>query len=138
MNKKPFIQNLSFKDVESGTHADFGPNNLLISITDPNGKAPEPKFKFKLTHLFEFLDASENDDVFDKFKISQIQSLRIVSLLQYALDNKMNVAVCCPQGIARSGAVVSVACMLGFDQTDRSYFPNLMVKYKLMDAAGIT
>jgi len=62
----------------------------------------------------------------------------LVDLLQYALDNSMNVVVHCHAGICRSGAVTEVATMMGFTATERLRIPNLLVKHKMMKVLGLT
>jgi predicted protein tyrosine phosphatase len=44
----------------------------------------------------------------------------------------------CAAGICRSGAVVEVAVMMGFVDTNMHRIPNSMVKYKLMQQLGWT
>jgi protein-tyrosine phosphatase len=93
---------------------------------------------FKEVHEFEFLDAEDTCGFPDETKISDEQASQIVALLQRAIDNHMNVVVHCHAGICRSGAVVEVATMMGFDATDRYRQPNLRVKYKMMKVLGFT
>ena len=112
---------------------------MLISITDPASWRPTPAHKFKEIHHFEFLDVEKNDHVDDELmKCSQTQANELVQLLQHALDNKMNVVVHCFAGICRSGAVVEVGVMMGFDDCEKFRSPNLLVKHKMMTALGWT
>ena len=137
---KPMIENVSKADVRWGTHMDAGANSMLIRIQDPAtefgqiGKAD----MFTEVHEFEFLDAEDTCGFPDETKISDEQAAQIVALLQRAIDNHMNVVVHCHAGICRSGAVVEVATMMGFDATDRYRQPNLRVKHKMMKALGWT
>lgn len=133
-----FIENVSKADVTLGHHYDAGPNAMLIRIQDPATYFAIPKQKFKETHCFEFLDAEDSDGFPDECKISDEQAVELVTLLQRAIDNHMNVVVHCHAGICRSGAVVEVATMMGFTPTDRFRQPNLRVKHKMMKALGWT
>jgi predicted protein tyrosine phosphatase len=71
-------------------------------------------------------------------KCSQEQANELVRLLQYALENRMNVVVHCTAGICRSGAVTEVGIMLGFNDTEKFRSPNLLVKHRMMKALGWT
>ena len=50
----------------------------------------------------------------------------------------MHVVVHCHAGVCRSGAVVEVGVMMGFDDTEVFRSPNLLVKHKMMRALGWT
>lgn len=135
----PFIENIAKYMVPTGDHNDPGENSMLIQIMDPAGTFPEPKFKFKEVHQFEFLDIEENDTCFDEgWRVSDEQATELVRLLQRALDTNMNVIVHCHMGICRSGAVVEVGVMMGFEGTERFRQPNLLVKHKMMRVLGLT
>lgn len=134
-----WIENVSKDAVRNGHHFDAGPNAMLIQIGDPASTFPTPKFPFKVvSRHFEFLDA-ENDGSFpEECLISDQDAQELVDLLQYALDNSMNVVVHCHAGICRSGAVTEVATMMGFTATERLRIPNLLVKHKMMKVLGLT
>lgn len=132
----PWIENIAAGDVSLGFHHDVGPNSMLISISDPLGWHPPPKQEFKERHDFEFLDAEDDDGFPEEAKISDAQATEIVSLLQHALSNRMNVVVHCAAGICRSGAVAEVGVMLGFNDCERYRQPNIRVKHKLMKQLG--
>ena len=134
----PWIENVAASDVSLGFHHDCGPNSMLISITDPAGWRPHAKQQFKERHDFEFLDAEDTDGFPDEAKISDTQAEQIVALLQQALENRMNVVVHCMAGICRSGAVVEVGVMMGFNDCEKYRQPNLRVKHKLMKQLGWT
>ena len=133
-----FIENVAAIDVSKGHHMDAGPNAMLISITDPAGWRPTAKYPFKERHDFEFLDAEDPDGFPEEAKISDEQAKELVRLLQHAIDNSMNVVVHCTAGICRSGAVVEVATMMGFQNCERFRQPNLRVKHKMMKSLGWT
>jgi rhodanese-related sulfurtransferase len=135
-----WIENVSKQDVNLGWHMDAGPNAMLIRIQDPATEFGNIAHKqmFKEVHEFEFLDAEDADGFDEDFKISDEQAQQLVTLLQRALDNSMNVVVHCHAGICRSGAVVEVGKMMGFTPTDRFRQPNLRVKHKMMKALGWT
>jgi predicted protein tyrosine phosphatase len=134
----PWIENVAAVDISKGFHHDCGPNSMLISITDPAGWRPEAKQQFKERHDFEFLDAEDDDREPEEAKISDAQAEQIVSLLQRALENRMNVVVHCMAGICRSGAVVEVGVTMGFNDCEKYRQPNLRVKHKLMKQLGWT
>lgn len=142
-----WIENVSREDARTGNHYDCGPNSMLIQISDPASGFPTPKFTFKEVYQFEFLDIEEDGLTNDgsgtwtdmsEFAITDEDALRLVGLLQRALDKHMNVVVHCHAGICRSGAVVEVAAMMGFTATDRYRQPNLLVKHKMMRSLGWT
>lgn len=135
-----WIENVSKQDVNLGWHMDAGPNAMLIRIQDPATEFGNIAHKdmFREVHEFEFLDAEDADGFDEDFKISDEQAKQLVTLLQRALDNSMNVVVHCHAGICRSGAVVEVGKMMGFTPTDRFRQPNLRVKHKMMKALGWT
>lgn len=133
-----WIENVSMSDIHLGHHSNLGDNVLLIRIQDPATNFMPTKYTFKEVHTFEFLDAEDADGVVEEAKISDEQAQKIVSLLQHALNNSMNVMVHCHAGICRSGAVTEVGVMMGFTATDRFRQPNLRVKHKMMKALGWT
>lgn len=133
-----WIENISWDDAKNGWHYACGENAMLIQIADPASFFPEPKYKFKEIHQFEFLDAEDADGFPEEAKISDEQATEIVRLLNHAMENSMNVVVHCHAGICRSGAVVEVASMMGFTPTDRYRQPNLRVKHKMMKVLGWT
>jgi predicted protein tyrosine phosphatase len=134
----PWIENIAADAVPTGFHHNCGPNSMLISIADPTGWRPEAKHNFKERHDFEFLDAEDEDGFPDEAKISDAQAIEIVRLLKHALDNRMNVVVHCMAGICRSGAIVEVGVMMGFNDCEKYRQPNLRVKHKLMKQLGWT
>jgi predicted protein tyrosine phosphatase len=134
----PWIENIAASDVSLGFHHDCGPNSMLISICDPAGWRPEAKQQFKERHNFEFLDAEDDDREPEESKITDAQAEQIVALLHRALENRMNVVVHCTAGICRSGAVVEVGVMMGFNDCEKYRQPNLRVKHKLMKQLGWT
>ena len=134
----PWIENVAAADIPTGFHHDVGPNSMLISITDPAGWRPEEKQQFKERHNFEFLDAEDDDREPEEAKITDAQAEQIVALLQRALENRMNVVVHCMAGICRSGAIVEIGVMMGFNDCEKYRQPNLRVKHKLMKQLGWT
>jgi len=136
----PWIENCSRKDIQAGQHYDAGDNSMLIQIADPATFFPEPMHTFKEVYQFEFLDAEDSDVATygEEPLITDAQAAAIVQLLQRALDQHMNIVVHCHAGICRSGAVVEVATMLGFRDTEKFRSPNLRVKHKMMQVLGLT
>ena len=112
---------------------------MLIQIMDPcAGWWPQPRQEFREVHQFEFLDAEDEDGFPDEAKISDNQAKQIVDLLKHALAHRMNVVVHCMAGICRSGAVVEIGVMMGFQDCERFRSPNLLVKHRMMKALGWT
>lgn len=134
---EPWIQNVSMSEIETGSHFPPGENAMLIQIVDVDMDFPTPKYQFKETHQFKFLDVEEQDHVIDPaVKCSQEQADKLVELLKHALENRMNVIVHCHAGICRSGAVAEIGVMLGFADTGKWRQPNLLVKHKMMKPLG--
>lgn len=134
-----WIQNISRSDINCGFHIDPGPNCMLIQIVDPGSGFPSPKYNFRKTYQYEFLDLEKDDNPeLEEFKITDEQASRIVQNLQEAQNNHMNVIVHCHAGICRSGAVCEVGIMMGFLDTEIFRSPNLLVKHKLMKCLGWT
>ena len=134
-----WIQNVALSDITRGFHIDPGVNAMLIQIVDPCMEFPTPKYQFRETHQFEFLDL-EKDDMpsAEEFKITDEQAQELVRLLQHAMEQRMNVIVHCVAGVCRSGAVCEVGVMMGFDDTEVFRSPNLLVKHKMMKVLGWT
>lgn len=134
----PWIENVGKDEVARGRHFDPGPNSLLICINDPTSPWVVPAYTFAQIEKFEFLDLEDADTwCFDTLKISDDQAERMVEILQFALAKRMNVVVHCTAGVCRSGAVVEVACMMGFTDTEKWRSPNLRVKHKMMKVLGL-
>jgi protein tyrosine phosphatase len=131
-----WIKNYSAADVRTGSHQDPGFNSMLIQIVDTDDNFPKPQFKFKKIHQFKFGDFEDTDPFEEHRKISDQQAKAIVKALQYAIKHQMNVIVHCIVGVCRSGAVVEVGEMMGFEESHRWRAPNLRVKHKLMAALG--
>ena len=119
-----FIENVSLAAIQRGEHFIPGCNAMLIQIVDPDMEFPIPKYEFKETHQFKFLDIEDNDDL----AIQSDQALEIAKLLVKAKNNCMNVIVHCHAGICRSGAVAECGVIIGFDDTEVYRQPNLRVK----------
>ncbi len=133
-----WIQNVSMSDIRQGFHIDPGFNSMLIQIVDPAYEFPVPKYQFRETHQFEFLDAERGDNFPDEAKITDAQAQELVRLLQHAQEQRMNVIVHCHAGVCRSGAVAELGVMMGFKDTESFRSPNLLVKHKMMKALGWT
>lgn len=133
----PLIQNVAAIDVKEGCHFDPGPNSVLISIVDPAGWRPTPKFPFQKVFNFEFFDF-EDEDIENGFPlesfISKEQAEELVKILKEALDNDSNVIVHCQAGVCRSGAVVEVAVSMGFQDSGNFRLPNTRVQRMMTEA----
>jgi predicted protein tyrosine phosphatase len=139
------IENCAMDDIRVGDHTDFGANTVLIQITDPAMEPPIPAKNFHSIFQFEFLDlddadiAKHDDDAgFAEFVITEQQAQELVDILKFAQEKELNVTVHCIAGVCRSGAVVDVAEMMGFEPTNRFRAPNLRVKHLMMKALGWT
>lgn len=128
-----WIENTSLANIALGYHFDAGPNSMLIRITDPCGHLPTPKYKFKHTHHFEFLDADDRTpDIPPEALCSSEQGLEIYNLLQLAIHNKTNVVVHCHAGLCRSGAVAEAGIIMGLQDTEIFRCPNVLVKKQIL------
>lgn len=137
----PWIENCSAADISIGHHHDPGPNSMLIQIMDPPGDFPIPKYRFKETHQFDFLDIEENGLTnlgdgkwtdMSEFAITKEQAVELVRLLKHALENRMNVIVHCFAGVSRSAAIAEVGLKIGFDEIEKFREPNLLVMELMM------
>lgn len=134
-----WIQNVALSDIKKGFHIDAGINSMLIQIVDCGMEFPTPAKQFKEVHQFQFLDLEKDDFALEEeMKITDQQAEQLVTLLQHAHDNRMNVVVHCVAGVCRSGAVCEVGVMMGFDDTEVFRSPNLLVKHKMMKVLGWT
>ena len=135
----PWIENIGIDEVRKGYHYDPGVNSMLIQIVDPGTEFPTPKYEFRKTHQFFFLDVEDNekDGILYSCAITNEDAKGIAAALQEAWDNGMNVVVHCHMGVSRSGAVAEVGTMMGFRDTEKFRVPNLMVKKKLMEQLGM-
>ena len=134
-----WIQNVALSDIKKGFHIDAGINSMLIQIVDCGMEFPTPFHQFREVHQFEFLDLEAGDSCLEEeMKITDAQAEQLVTLLQHAYDNRMNVIVHCVAGVCRSGAVCEVGVMMGFDDTEVFRSPNLLVKHKMMKVLGWT
>lgn len=127
-----FIENVSRFDICTGMHADAGKNSMLIQIVDFFDTYPTPKYGFKEVVQFKFDDVEEGPT-----SCTDLQAEEIATALQRAKEQNMNVIVHCFAGLCRSGAVVEVGIMLGFNPPDRLRIPNTLVKNKLLKALGM-
>ena len=113
----PWIQNVALSDIQKGFHINPGDNAMLIQIVDPDMEFPVPKYSFKETHQFKFLDIEDdglsNDGTGEKIDMSwgmvtEAQAAELARLLQHALD------------------------------TEAFRSPNLLVKHRMMKHLGWT
>lgn len=134
-----WIENVSREDAKNGHHSFDEGNTILIQIADPASGFITPARKFEQVHQFEFLDIErDGDQNLMGFAITRQQGQEIVTILQAAMGQNRNVVVHCHAGICRSGAVVEVGTMMGFESTNRYRQPNMLVKHMLMSVLGWT
>ena len=135
----PTIENIAAVDFQHGFHTASGDNTIAIQIIDPCGWVPIPKKSFAEIHKFEFLDTTNPDDsIYGEFCITAEQAFALCDILRKALIANMNVVVHCTAGICRSGAVVEVATMVGFEAIHNNRIPNTLVKKRMMKFFGLT
>ena len=127
-----WIKNYSAADVAAGSHEDPGDNSVLIQIADDTSLFPLPLFPFKKVYQFVFGDLEDKDAAPEEHKFSDLQAEQIIAILNDAITNHSNVIVHCVVGVCRSGAVVEVGQLMGFEESHRWRAPNLRVKHKLM------
>ena len=137
--KMVWIENVSYEDIKEGLHFDAGSNSMLIQIVDPDMEFPISKYDFRLVYQVKFLDV-ENDEkagiVYNE-AINDEHATILADALTVAKNNSMNVIVHCVAGLCRSGAVVEVGTMMGFQDTEKFRAPNVMVKKMLMNKLGM-
>lgn len=122
----PYIENVSYSDIQQGKHFNKGKDSVLIQIINPghyNGY-PKPKDKFIEVHQFEILDAGDYDGFQEDALFTQEQAEEIMSILVKALDSGKNVLVHCHMGVSRSGAVALVGSFIGFQLRHKGQVPN--------------
>lgn len=133
MQTKLTIINVARYDIEKSIE-DFNlENSFLISINDPDWYPPKNFDKFKYSKDFYFLDIEDEDN---ELSIQYSDAEKIIEILKFCNDSGLNVVVHCTAGICRSGAVTEVAEMLGFKYIGNYRQPNVLVKKKLIKAAG--
>lgn len=141
LEQMPWIQNVSFLDIQEGYHYYPDLRCVLIQIVDPDMDFPKPLYKFTEIHQFKFDDADEdtwaapNDSI---TLISDQHAKAIANILLRAIESRSNVVVHCVAGICRSGAVCEVGTMLGFRDAGGYRLPNILVKKKLMKALELS
>lgn len=135
------IINISLAAMQKGIHPIWD-NCILIQILDPKSQnlgthpkhypwAPNPKEKFTERYIFQFMDVDNNYE-----GITKLDAFALVTILKKALESNHNVIVHCTAGICRSGAVVEVAEMMGFDKCEAGRIPNTRVKRLMMEVLG--
>lgn len=132
-----WIQNISMAEAIKGLHQFQPHKTILIQIQDFDTWSFVPaKYhdEFKQVHQFKFNDIEDDDGT----ACTQEQAEELVKILQAAKENNDNIVVHCHAGICRSGAVVEVATMMGFDEPERRRIPNLLIKHKMMKVLGWT
>lgn len=131
----PFIQNVSMIDVINGNHKMMESTKVLIQIVDiRHPEFPDSFAHFDKVFQFKFNDVEfEVDGEWEK-SITDEQAVELVTILSDALNNGHDVIVHCHAGICRSGAVVEVGTVMGFEDTRVHRLPNCLVKKKMLKA----
>jgi predicted protein tyrosine phosphatase len=139
----PWIKNVPMSDITNGTFPDTDGGVLIqiVNVVANFPRVPEDRVHefSEAPYQFLFEDIEEDEKIVDlEFGIRPWQAKEIVEILQRALAADKNVVVHCHAGICRSGAVVEVAEMMGFNPLNAYRQPNCMVKKALMKALGWT
>lgn len=119
------IENVSYKDILEGNHS---PADILIQIVDPGCEFPLPFYSFKEVYQFNFFDETGEHVLEDS------QALLLINILKGGLLNDKSIIVHCHAGICRSGAIVEVALMMGYElgRNARFRIPSVDIKLKLI------
>lgn len=129
-----WVHNCSQYHIALGVHPDAGPCGVLIQIADTHTEFITPKCTFSAVHRYMFDDASCSDeDDPPACLITREQAASIMGILYSAYRSGANVIVQCPVGLSRSGAVVEIAALIGFEPTETYRLPSLSVKYALIE-----
>jgi protein-tyrosine phosphatase len=131
-----WIHNCSKVHLILGKHPHPGQGGVLIQITDPEDEYALPKHSFDHVYRFAFHDLHCGLDESDWTKatpVSSSQAQHLVEILQWTRCAQGNIVVQCPVGLARSGAVVEVAQLLGFEATDAFRVPSLPLRYAMLE-----
>lgn len=131
----PNIKNVSLAEFERIKDT-LGDDTYAIRISDPCMEFREPP-KYCTSFYFEFLDAEDDTDVDEDFKISLADAEAIAAILVEALKANKNVVVHCHAGRCRSGAVAEVGEIIGFRYTGAIKQPNIRVKTMLLQVLGL-
>lgn len=107
---------------------------ILIRLHNPDYEFPEGESEFLREVFFHEVFEIAVDDS-DNIPEDVIEELAII--LTVAKNLGKNIVVHCHAGISRSGAVVEVATMMGFEDIGRYRSPNRVLKEKLRKALGI-
>lgn len=119
------IRTFSARAYESGDPGLFlRPGFVSIRIADPGVELPEVRPEgVGAEHTFHFLDV-ESGERGDEFALDLEQAERIITILNDAKSQGLDVAVHCNRGIYRSGAVAAAATsLLGFRYAGTSHPP---------------
>ena len=107
---------------------------ILIRLKNPGYSYPEGETEILLEYYFEevrVIEIEDSDNIDDN-SVSEI-----ASILCSAKEKNQNIIVHCHAGISRSGAVVEVATMMGYEDIGRHRNPNRVLKEKLRKVLGI-
>jgi predicted protein tyrosine phosphatase len=132
----PYIENVPRINIINGNHILKPSDSILIQITDPDTFFPTPRYydRFIKIYQFKFYDilckTNYNGRLLEP--ITQEQANCLVEILDNALRQNHNVLVHCTAGLCRSGAVVEVGKIMGFDTVHDGRIPNVDVKSKML------
>lgn len=141
----PLAINYSMSDIEKGLHCLPSTPTVLIQIQNYDCKQfIEPKYKSYFTNIFRF-NFDDEEDVTQKGVITEAQSARLAKIITQAYQSSQNIFVHCHAGICRSGAIVEVCKLIGFETDDlgekyglivNRRIPNVLVFNKLRKQLG--
>lgn len=134
----PKIENQSMINILTGAHSLEARNSILIQITDPDRDFVEPYFKGDFIKIYQFKFYDVTQPLWGRGcllePITQDQADEIFDILLNAYDIGVDVLVHCYAGLCRSGAVVEVGTIMGFEAVHENRIPNVEVKSKLLRA----
>lgn len=107
---------------------------VLIRLHNPDYKFPSGESDLLKQNIFDEVYEVALDDSYD---IPDEVVGKLAAILTSAKNKNRNIVAHCHAGISRSGAVVEVATMMGFQDIGRSRNPNKVLKEKLRKALGI-
>jgi len=133
----PKIENQSMINIKDGVHRLEARNSILIQITDPDRDFVEPQYKNDFIKIYQFKFYDVTEPLWGRGliePITQDQADEIFEILLNAYDIGVDVLVHCYAGLCRSGAVVEVGTIMGFEAVHENRIPNVEVKSKLLRA----
>ncbi len=134
-----WIANFSLDEVKNGNHIILNNDAILIQICDPKTNFPISPYENSFVKVFKFSFLDTNFSV-EPRAINDYQAEKIAEALNFAKKNNLNIIVHCHAGISRSGAIVEVGTLIGFEilkNHKQPRIPNTLVFNKVCLALNI-